>query len=504
MFINFARKQSVFGHILKQQQQQTLSLISPRINSTFRRFQSINVAVVGSGPAGFYTTQKLLKHPEVKVDIYEKLPVPFGLVRYGVAPDHADVKNVIKSFTNVANNERVHFYGNVNLGHSVTLDNLIEAYHAVVLCYGSAQDKLLNIDGETSKNTISARNFVGWYNGVPEDKDLDVNLDCDTACIIGQGNVALDCARILLNPANIEKTDITSYAQRTIAKNRIKRLYIIGRRGPLQVSFTIKELRELISLNQGRTRLEPEGIFEDANVTLKEVVKLPRQRRRLIELMFNLSTNVKKDISKLDGVELIFKFLSKPTKINVDSSTGSVRSLELQQTAFQSADDFLEQDARPQDLDQHESIDCGLIIRSIGYKSVMIDKNLPVNRKLGAIMNTNGRIHGFKSLYCSGWLATGASGVIAGTLNSSHLTAQSIMEDINEKNLPNLTREKPGFKSIQGILSQNSVKVVHFKDWLRIDELERRLGEAMGKTREKFVDIEKMLDIACNQMNKPQ
>lgn len=471
-------------------------IASARTNLIITRSSSIKVAIVGSGPAGFYTTQKLLKNPDIKVDIYEKLPVPFGLVRYGVAPDHADVKNVINSFTSVANNDRVDFYGNIDLGKNIVLDDLIDAYHVVVLCYGSAQDKLLNIEGEqTTKNTISARNFVGWYNGVPEDKDLKINLDCDTACIIGQGNVALDCARILLKPANLEKTDITSYAQELIAKSKIRRIYIVGRRGPFQVSFTIKELRELIKLNEGKTRLEPDDLLADG-VDLRVLNKLSRPRRRMSELLINLSTVQKKDLSETGGIECIFKFLSKPVRIIGDQQTGNVSQLELQKTQFDTIDSLVDETAKPIELDEYETINCGLIIRSIGYKAVMVDKNLPIDHKQGSVLNTNGRIQGHRSLYCSGWLATGASGVIAGTLNSSQVTAQSILDDIAAKDLPNLTRKKLGYEKIKQILVANKIQVVHFNEWLRIDELERRLGEELGKTREKFVDVNKMLEVA--------
>lgn len=462
------------------------------------RYFSINVAVVGSGPAGFYTTQKLVRHPDIKVDIFERLPVPFGLVRYGVAPDHPEVKNVINTFTNVANSDKVNFYGNVSLGSDIQLDDLMNAYHAVVLAYGSAQDRMLNIEGEkTSKNTISARNFVGWYNGVPEDKDLDINLDCDTACIVGQGNVALDCARILLNPVNLDKTDITTYAQHRLSKSRIKRIYIVGRRGPVQVAFTIKELRELINLTQGNARLEPATIFTDHDFSQTKVRDLSRQRRRLTELLVNLSTVKTKDLANFNGIECVFKFLSNPHRIIADEATKEVTGLKIQRSKFEKTDDFMDEHAKPVNVeDEYEKIDCGLIIRSIGYKAVMVDKSLPINDRLGAIANDNGRVHGYRNLYCSGWLSTGAVGVIAGTLNSSQITAQSILDDIQSKSLPGVNYEKPGYKLIGRQLSRKSIQVVHFNDWLRINELEKRLGEMLGKSREKFVDVVKMLEVA--------
>lgn len=461
------------------------------------RFHSVKVAVVGSGPAGFYTTQKLLHHPDVKVDIYEKLPVPFGLVRYGVAPDHADVKNVVKSFTSIASDNRVNFYGNIALGKDLNIDDLLRNYHAVVLSYGSAQDRLLEIEGENSKNTISARTFVGWYNGLPEDKSLDVDLNCDTACIIGQGNVAIDCARILLKRENLKNTDITSYAQDRIAKSNIRRIFIIGRRGPVQVSFTSKELRELINLNPNHTRIEPKDIFQSMELSLKQLKKLPRTRRRLTEIMLNASTMTQKDLTTdTNATECVFKFLSRPIKIVADPNTNQVKQLELAMNQFSSLEAFIDQNAKPDELDDTETIDCGLIIRSVGYKSVMLDNNLPVNHKEGSILNSEGRVHGYKNLYCSGWLATGASGVIAGTLSSSQVTAQSILDDLKSHKIPNLHIDKLGYDNFRSLLRSKGVQVIHFDDWVRIDELERRLGEELGKPREKYVDIDQMLDVA--------
>lgn len=469
------------------------------LHQSNKRSLSIKVAVVGSGPAGFYTTQKLLRNPDTTVDIYEKLPVPFGLVRYGVAPDHADVKNVMNSFTSIANHDRVNFYGNVSLGQSISLDDLIRSYHAVVLCYGSSQDKLLNIEGEaTSRNTISSRNFVGWYNGLPEDKDLDVSLDCDTACIVGHGNVALDCARLLLRPANLEKTDITSYSQKMIASSKIRRIYIIGRRGPVQASFTTKELRELVKLNENYCRLEPESVCNMAS--LKDITRLPRQRRRLYELIHHLSSSTGHTRYIEDGrIECIFKFLAKPHRLIADEKTKLVTQLEIQRGVYNNAEDYLDPSSQPNYLDEYEKIDCGLVIRSIGYKALMVDSKIPQDRNKGAILNTCGRIHGYRSLYCSGWLATGPVGVIANTLDSSHITANSILEDINTGQLPNLKAERPGYKEIDKLLKHKKVQVVHFNDWLRIDELERRLGETLGKTREKFVDVSEMLQIASDK-----
>ncbi|KAK2193742.1 hypothetical protein NP493_7g07024 [Ridgeia piscesae] len=210
-----------------------------------------HVAVVGGGPGGFYTAQHILKgHPTATVDVFEKLPVPFGLVRFGVAPDHPEVKNVINTFTQTAMNKRCSFLGNVNVGQDISIEQLRQSYTAVVLAYGADADKRFGIPGEDLGNVLSARSFVGWYNGLPQCNDLKVDLTgTDTAVVFGQGNVALDTARILLTPIDIlKKTDITEHALEELARSRVKHVYMVGRRGPLQVAFTIAELREMVKL----------------------------------------------------------------------------------------------------------------------------------------------------------------------------------------------------------------------------------------------------------------
>ncbi|XP_074199752.1 NADPH:adrenodoxin oxidoreductase, mitochondrial isoform X4 [Camelus bactrianus] len=211
--------------------------------------QTPQICVVGSGPAGFYTAQHLLKHhPRACVDIFEKQLVPFGLVRFGVAPDHPEVKNVINTFTQTARSDRCAFHGNVVVGTDVTVPELREAYHAVVLSYGAEDNQALEIPGEELPGVFSARAFVGWYNGLPENRELAPDLSCDTAVILGQGNVALDVARILLTPPeHLEKTDITEAALGVLRQSQVKTVWIVGRRGPLQVAFTIKEAADGIA-----------------------------------------------------------------------------------------------------------------------------------------------------------------------------------------------------------------------------------------------------------------
>uniref|UniRef100_A0A6Q2YPD0 FAD/NAD(P)-binding domain-containing protein n=1 Tax=Esox lucius TaxID=8010 RepID=A0A6Q2YPD0_ESOLU len=245
------------------------------------------VCIVGGGPAGFYTAQHLVKtRPDVQVDIYERLPVPFGLVRFGVAPDHPEVKNVMNTFTQTAQHARCSFHGNVSVGKDVTVQELQEAYHAVVLSYGAEGNRTLGVPGEDLAGVHSAKDFVGWYNGLPTNRDLRPDLRCETAVILGQGNVALDVARILLSPVDILKnTDITQPALDTLAESSVRRVLIVGRRGPLQLACTIKELREMVNLPGTRPEMEA----SDFECIAKMLKVLPRPRKRLTELLLKVA-----------------------------------------------------------------------------------------------------------------------------------------------------------------------------------------------------------------------
>uniref|UniRef100_A0A8B9V1J5 Ferredoxin reductase n=1 Tax=Anas zonorhyncha TaxID=75864 RepID=A0A8B9V1J5_9AVES len=219
----------------------------------------------------------LQHHDLVQVDIYEKLPVPFGLVRFGVAPDHPEVKNVTKTFGQTARSERCKYYGNITVGRDVTVAELRQAYHAVVLSYGAEDNRTLGIPGENLPGVYSARAFVGWYNGLPENRDLKPDLSCETALILGHGNVALDIARILLSPLDLlRKTDITECSLAALACSKVKRVWLAGRRGPLQVAFTIKELREMINLPGTQPVLNPAD-FTGLENAVKDI---PRPRKR--------------------------------------------------------------------------------------------------------------------------------------------------------------------------------------------------------------------------------
>ena len=422
------------------------------------------VAVVGAGPAGFYATQNILKNlPESQVDIYEALPVPFGLVRYGVAPDHPEVKNCISTFTKVGLHERVEFLGNTRLGRDVRLTELLENYHAVLCTYGASQDRQLGVPGESLENVISARDVVSVYNGDPGSPGIKVNLDTDTVAIIGVGNVALDVARMILAPVDeLRKTDVTEAWLELRAASRVKRVVIIGRRGPLNVSFTIKELREMIKLPDVNTRLRQED-FEGVQ---SELSKLERPRKRLTELLLKSLQSQAAGA----GQDWELRLWRSPVAV-LDDGGGRVGALELR-------------DTRQEELG--ETLQCGTVVRSVGYTSTPQDDSLPFDLERHVVPNTEGRVTECPGLYTAGWLATGPRGVIIDTMNTAFRVAANIVSDLSSQTL----QDKPGRSGLQSSLENRT----SWDDWNLLDQEEIRRGKQKGKYRDKIVSVDEMLD----------
>ncbi|XP_066242964.1 NADPH:adrenodoxin oxidoreductase, mitochondrial [Saccopteryx leptura] len=453
--------------------------------------QTLQISVVGSGPAGFYTAQHLLKHhTRAHVDIFEKQLVPFGLVRFGVAPDHPEVKNVINTFTQTARSDRCAFHGNVVVGRDVTVPELQEAYHAVVLSYGAEDHRALEIPGEELPGVFSARAFVGWYNGLPENKELAPDLSCDTAVILGQGNVALDVARILLTPPeHLEKTDITEASLEVLRQSRVKMVWIVGRRGPLQVAFTIKELREMIQLPGTRPILDPAD-FLGLHDRIKEV---PRPRKRLTELL--LRTAAEKPGEEEAARQAVasrvwgLRFFRSPQQVLPSPDGRQAAGIRLAVTRLEGVGET----AWAVPTGDTEDLPCGLVLSSVGYKSRPIDPSVPFDPKLGIIPNKEGRVVDVPGLYCSGWVKRGPTGVITTTMADSFLTSQTLLQDLKAGLLP--PGPRPGYAAVEALLSSRGVRPVSFSDWEKLDAEEVSRGQRTGKPREKLLDPQEMLQL---------
>ncbi|XP_031640785.1 NADPH:adrenodoxin oxidoreductase, mitochondrial [Contarinia nasturtii] len=469
--------------------------------STSHAFEP-KICVIGAGPAGFYASQHILKTlPNARIDIIEKLPVPFGLVRFGVAPDHPEVKNVINTFTKVAENPRVRFIGNLSLGKDVSLRDVRNAYNAVVLCYGAEEDRKMRINDE-DKNTLSARKFVAWYNGLPDCEESYESIEnqlrnSETVTLIGQGNVAVDVARILLSPIDaLRKTDITSRALSTLAESNIRMVHLVGRRGPLQAAFTIKELREMLNLPNVSTIWRTTDFI---GIDEQFVGRLPRPKKRITELMLK---NVHASVDTTSSTSKYFSpiFFRSPIHVEHDNSNNEKR-LRLTVNRLSETEAAIP-------TNDAETLHTNLILRSIGYKSVNVithsdDELLNFDTSKGLVRNEHGRVLKLieqnsvdassvddkyeRGLYASGWLGTGPTGVILTTMSNSFLVAKNLCDDIQAKRIDCSTKS--------GLDIKKYTTAITWNDWLKIDKFETEMGAQSGKPREKLLHTSKMLEI---------
>lgn len=342
--------------------------------------------------------------------------------------------------------------------------------------------------GESLKGVIPARRFVGWYNGTPEDRDLKPDLTRgDSAVIIGQGNVALDIARILISPhETLKETDITDHSLRMRDSfSTIKNVYIVGRRGPLQVAFTIKELREMIKLPNCVTDIDQFGT-EQLKLVKDQMTVIPRPRKRLTELLIKTA---EEDVAEESDFRANLLFLRSPIEITGDDD-GHVRSIKLGLNELVGP---LGEDQSAKSLsDGSVEIPCGLVIKSIGYKSVQIDEGIPFDGRKGVIPNTRGRVDGVPGLYCSGWVRRGPTGVIATTMNDACETGKIVVQDLESGVVADVQKKE---RCILELLRERNVRTVSFADWELLDAFETAEGSKVGKPREKLTRVSEMFKV---------
>ena len=435
------------------------------------------------------------------VDMYEQLPVPFGLVRFGVAPDHPEVKNCQDTFDEVAASPNYTFIGNVNLGHDLPLSLLAKHYDALVFAYGASKDRKLGLEGEDKPHIYSARAFVGWYNGLPEYRDLNPDLSAgEHAIVIGQGNVALDVARTLLEGIDVlRKTDITEYALEALSKSKIKHVRVIGRRGPLQAAFTIKEVRELMQL--------PDVNFSPIPGELLplDLSNQPRPKKRLLELLKKGSVH-KPEAEKSWSLD----FLLSPTALEWSSNPSQLTGVTFIRNELLKPSS---PDSKIRATSEKVSIHTSTLFRSIGYRA----EPIPGMPEIGAIFDEqrgiiahdgSGRISKLDSmqradesatanLYCSGWVKRGPTGVIASTMNDAFETAEAIVADWRRsyENAAAL-KAKQGWVAVKQDAAEQRLHLnpIHWENWQSIDTAEKNAGQERGKPREKMATVDEMLE----------
>jgi len=446
---------------------------------------SCRVAVVGSGPAGFYAAGALLasEEPEVAVDLIDRLPTPWGLVRLGVAPDHPNIKAVSRAFEKIARHDRFRFFGNVELGRDVTHDELAERYHAVVYAVGAQTDRQLGIPGEELPGSWPATAFVAWYNGHPDFQGLEFDLSHERAVVIGNGNVALDVARMLaLTPEELAPTDTTDAAIDAINAAGVREILVVGRRGPVQAAWTPVEVGELGEL-AGADVLVERGDLELDPASAAELEAAPPTVRRNVDHLREYAE--REPAGKPRAIRL--RFFRSPVAILGD---GRVEAIQLVRNELV--------DGRAIPTGETETIECGIVFRSVGYRGVPLP-GVPFEDGSGTMPNAGGRVLGadgepVPGVYCAGWIKRGPSGVIGTNKKDASETVELLLEDARAGLLPDASAE-----DLELLLAGRGGAHVLYAGWEAIDADERGRGEPLGRPRVKLATWDELLAAASAQ-----
>ena len=453
--------------------------------------QPLRVAIVGAGPTGFYATDQLFRQPGLvaEVDMYDRVPTPYGLVRAGVAPDHQKIKAVTAVFDKVAANPRFRFFGGVELGRHVSVDDLRAHYHMLLYTTGAQTDRRMAIPGEDLGRSHAATEFVAWYNGHPDYRDLTFDLSQERAAVVGVGNVAADVARILSRtPEELAATDIADYALEALSASRIREVYVLGRRGPAQAAFTNPEVREL-------------GELAGADITaLPDEVELDELTRQALERAPDRATQKKVEILKEYARRaptgkprrLVMRFLVSPVELR-DDGTGAVGGMRLvRNRLYATATGTLQ----PKATGEFEDLPVGLVFRSVGYRGVPLP-GVPFNDDWGVILNDKGRVldpqtkHPLVGQYTAGWIKRGPTGVIGTNKPDAVETVAGMVEDLARD--IHLRPAAPSPAAVERLIGERQPQYLSYQDWQRLDEIETRRGKETGKPRVKFTRVKDML-----------
>lgn len=439
------------------------------------RAPDLAAAVVGSGPAGFYVAAALLGLPDrnVRVDMLERLPTPWGLVRAGVAPDHPKIKSIAGLFARTATHERFRFFGNLEVGTHVSRDDLRARYDVVVYCAGAPDDRALGIPGEHLRGVLGARDFVGWYNGHPDFRDITVDLATDRAVVVGNGNVALDVARVLATPPDrLATTDIADHALDTLRGSLIHEVVVIGRRGPAQATFTSPELRELAELTGAAVLVDPAQLasIDDEN--------LPHGPRHNVQILRDYA-----GIRPVNGGRRVaLRFLTSPIEI---LGTDRVSAIVLGRNE-------LDGHGRAVDTGERQTVSTGLVLRAAGYRGVAVP-GVPFDDVTGVIPNRDGRIDGGDREYVAGWIKRGPTGIIGTNKKDAVDTVHTLVADLAAGPRPSRAAEPA---AVEAWLRERRPELVDLAGWAAIDAAERAAGDRQGRPRVKLCTWEELLAAA--------
>ena len=459
--------------------------MTEQLGSTHR---PLRIAIVGAGPAGFYAAGGLLQQKEinVSVDMFDRLPAPFGLVRYGVAPDHQKIKSVTKVYERTASDPRFRFFGHVNYGTDLTHDDLCRHYDQVVYAVGAQSDRRLNIAGEDLNGSFSATEFVAWYNGHPDYVDLDVNLEIENVIVVGVGNVAMDVARILAKDEDeLAVTDIADYALAALAQSKVRNIYVLSRRGPAQVKFTNPEIKEFGELENAEPIVDAAELTLDA-LSSKEIAG-DSEAQRNMEILQKYAEQPRQGKER----QVHFRFLVSPVEI-LDDGDGNVGAVRMERNELRPTESGY--------LNAHGTgetyvVPAGMVLRSVGYKGVALP-GVPSDSRSGTIPNQEGRIldpatgQPLAGEYVVGWAKRGPSGVIGTNKPDALETVERMLADVA------MTTPAPAADpgAIETLLQARGLSYVSIEGWRVLDQLEQAHGSTYGRPRVKFTSIAQMLE----------
>jgi ferredoxin/flavodoxin---NADP+ reductase len=440
----------------------------------------LRVAVVGSGPAGFYAADALLRSedPPVEVDLIDRLPTPWGLVRLGVAPDHENIKAVSRAFEKTAARPGFRFFGNVEVGTTVSHEELDERYDAVVYTVGAQTDRRLGIPGEDLPGSWAATEFVAWYNGHPDFQDRRFDLSHERAVVIGNGNVAIDCARMLaLTADELASTDTTHEAIDAIVGAGVREIVMLGRRGPVQAAFTPPELKELGELAGAEPVVDPADLQLDPASVLELEADRERARRN-----FDLLEDYAAREAEGRPRRIVLRFLASPVAILGEDRVEAVEVVR---------NELVEEGGRivARPTGETEIVPAGIVLRSVGYQGVALP-GVPFDERSGTIPNDRGRVEGAERTYVAGWIKRGPSGVIGTNKKDAAETVELLLEDARAGRLAGA---KPELQLVD-LLEAKGAHFVEYAGWQAIDAAERGAGEPLGRPRVKLTAWEKLLE----------
>ena len=453
--------------------------------------QPLRVAVIGSGPAAFYTVESLLKQSAVivEVDMFERLPAPHGLVRYGVAPDHLKIKTVTRAYDTIAGHTRFRFFGNVEYGKHVTLSDLAGHYHEVVFATGAQTDRHMGIPGEDLARSHAATEFVAWYNGHPDYRHCRFDLSVERAAVIGVGNVAIDVARILMRtPEELVATDIAAYALEALGNSRVREVFLLGRRGPAQAAFTNPEVKEIGEMEDADVIVRPDEVELDPLSRAQVEAANDRTLVRKIEILQGYAAR------KPEGKRrrLHVRFLVSPVEL-IGDAEGRVSAIRLARNRLVASEGGA-LNAEP--TGEFEELPVGLVFRSVGYRGVALP-DVPFDERRGIVPNEKGRVMDPQSstpvtgLYVAGWIKRGPTGVIGTNKPDAAETVATMISDVQQG--AHLNPGAPEAEAIEALVQTRQPFAVTYADWRQLDALECSKGQECGRPRLKFASVEEML-----------